>query len=174
MNNEKAWEEKYQEGYGNNYVESHILRLYFYLLRREFGLKSSKMFDWGMGNGLNAEFLARQGLEVSGCDVSASAVEQARLRVPTRAAHFQATTLGDDSFGINGGGMTFCWPMNRFTTSTTRKSIGCASAPRRRLPPEVCSWSPRLSRSTTILTGLNHKPTACGWQKSRAVRMRSS
>lgn len=104
MNNEQAWEEKYQEGYGNNYVESHIVRLYFHLLRREFGLKSGKMFDWGMGNGLNAEFFSRQGLEVSGCDVSASAVEQARLRMPTRAQHFHVVTPEDDSFGINGGG----------------------------------------------------------------------
>jgi 2-polyprenyl-3-methyl-5-hydroxy-6-metoxy-1,4-benzoquinol methylase len=105
MNNEQAWEEKYQEGYGNNYVESHIVRCYFHLLRREFSLKSGKMFDWGMGNGLNAEFFSRQGLEVSGCDVSASAVEQARLRMPHRAKHFYVVTPGDDSFGIDGGGV---------------------------------------------------------------------
>ena len=162
--NDQAWEEKYQEVYRNNYVESHIVGLYFHLLRREFGLKSGRVFDWGMGNGLNAEFFARQGLEVSGYDASASAVEQARLRVPTRAAHFQVTALGDDSFGINSGDITFCWPINRFTTSATRESIGCPSAPRGRLPAEVCSWSPGLPKNTPILTGLKRKPTACGWQ----------
>lgn len=91
-------------GYGNSYVESHVVRLYFHLLRRERGLKSGKVFDWGMGNGINAEFFVRQGFDVAGCDVSMHAIQLAQQRLPSHASQFKVTQPGDEAFGIAEGG----------------------------------------------------------------------
>jgi len=98
--NQTEWENKYMKGYGNQYVESHIVRIYFHIIKRYYGLTSGRLFDWGMGNGINAEFFKQHGFNVFGCDVSAKAIENALARMPELASAFSVINACDPSLGM--------------------------------------------------------------------------
>jgi 2-polyprenyl-3-methyl-5-hydroxy-6-metoxy-1,4-benzoquinol methylase len=98
--NEAEWETKYTQGYGNQHVESHIVRIYYHIIRRQYGITNGSLFDWGMGNGINAEFFLREGFRVSGCDISSKAIEKAHARLPGHDDSFKVCSPEDNSLGI--------------------------------------------------------------------------
>lgn len=93
------YEKRAQEGYGLQFPDGHVIRLYQHLLKDEFSkLKQpAKVFDFGCWNGTHAQYFANQGCEVSGADIVATAVMQAKKRIPNSNIQLidDATSLPD-------------------------------------------------------------------------------
>jgi SAM-dependent methyltransferase len=92
MENTIAYEQKYQNGYGLMSPDGHIVRIYNRIIKYEFGLTKGKVLDFGMGNGTHLSWLRAQGdWDVYGCDISSSAIAQAKKAMPDAASHFHVT-----------------------------------------------------------------------------------
>lgn len=87
----ERYEEKYREGYGIVYPESHIIRIHKHILDWELGIDSGRIFDFGCGSGAHVKYFADQGFIPYGCDTSATAIEQCKKHMPEYADHFFIT-----------------------------------------------------------------------------------
>lgn len=75
-----------------------------WLVQAVQNVKPGRALDLGMGQGRNSLFLARQGWNVTGLDMSAVAVTQARQQAETLGVKYTATVADIDQwdFGIEG------------------------------------------------------------------------
>lgn len=90
--NQRYHEQQYAAGYGHEYPESHVIRLYHRILASELnltGIGAPRLLDFGCGTGASAAFFATKGFDVHGIDTSARAVEACRRRLPDTADQFQ-------------------------------------------------------------------------------------
>jgi len=75
-NESKIYEEKYKNGYGHSYPESHIIRIYERFLKKKIPLvPQPKILDYGCGTGANLLFFKNNGFNTYGCDVSYTAID---------------------------------------------------------------------------------------------------
>ena len=89
--NAKWYEQKYQEGYGVIYPESHIIRVHKHILEWELHLTSGKIIDFGCGSGANLQYFDCCGFIPCGCDTSANAIDQCKKKMPKYANNFFVT-----------------------------------------------------------------------------------
>src|SRR3989338_5285215 len=89
--NAKWYEQKYQEGYGVIYPESHIIRVHKHILEWELHLTSGKIIDFGCGSGANLQYFDCCGFIPCGCDTSANAIDQCKKKMPKYATNFFVT-----------------------------------------------------------------------------------
>jgi SAM-dependent methyltransferase len=78
------YEKRVKEGYGLQYPDGHVIRIYQHVLSREFEKlnRPARVFDFGCWNGTHAQYFSKSGLKVSGADIVATAVAQAKERLP--------------------------------------------------------------------------------------------
>lgn len=82
----------WQQGYEGENVESFVFRVYGRVLKHELGLSGEngeRMLDFGCGDGAALSFFSRKGFDVYGVDISHSAIEGCRKRMPHIADHFK-------------------------------------------------------------------------------------
>jgi SAM-dependent methyltransferase len=94
--NAQDYEKRYQEGYGLQYPESHIIRVNKQILEWQLGMRGGKVFDFGCGAGAHLKYFAEQGYEPFGCDTSATAIEAARRALPKWSANLEVTPVNPD------------------------------------------------------------------------------
>ena len=98
------YDKKYASGYGIQYPEGHIIRIYEYFLKHELGLlKGTKLFDFGCGNGVHSQYFYSKGYQVYGVDISSKAIADCKKRMPKIASHFKLIKPGEDvgkTFGM--------------------------------------------------------------------------
>ena len=94
--NAEVYEEKYRQGFGLTYPESHIIRVHRQILEWELKIACGSMFDFGCGSGGNLKYFTKQGFTPYGCDTSATAVAGARALLPEHAARIVVTPLVPD------------------------------------------------------------------------------
>jgi SAM-dependent methyltransferase len=79
----KFYEQRAFEGYGLQYPDGHVIRLYEHVLKERLRqLEKPKLFDFGCWTGTHAAYFAGKGFQVDGADIVESAVRQAALSVP--------------------------------------------------------------------------------------------
>ena len=86
--NTKTYETKYQDGYGLNYPDGHVIRFHRHILAYDGGLTTGKILDYGCGTGSHLHYFEQNGFTPYGCDVSATAIEKCKLLMPAYAANF--------------------------------------------------------------------------------------
>ena len=74
-----SYQEKYHQGYGIRYPESHMIRFYNHILKYEFHLFKGNVFDFGCGNGMHLKYFHDQGFQVYGVDTNEKAVGEANV-----------------------------------------------------------------------------------------------
>ena len=100
----------WQQGYEGENVESFVFRVYGRILKHELGLSGQngeRMLDFGCGDGAALAFFNRKGFDVYGVDISRSAIEGCRKRMPHLADHFEVIDpkpSPNDRFFHGGGG----------------------------------------------------------------------
>ncbi len=78
-NETEIYEEKYKNGYGHIYPESHIIRIYERFIKQNLVIDTHlKILDYGCGTGANLHFFKDKGFDTFGCDVSKSAIEKCK------------------------------------------------------------------------------------------------
>jgi len=92
----RQYEQKYQQGYGLVYPESHIIRVHRHILEWELGLNSGQIFDFGCGSGAHLKYFANHGFIPYGCDVSATAIASCQELMPEYTANFFVTPVNPD------------------------------------------------------------------------------
>lgn len=98
--NSLFYDQKYEEGYGIRYPESHIIRIYNFL-ERKYGLserRDKSLLDFGCGNGTHSIFFEEKGFRSYGVDISENAIEQYNERLN----YHLRCKLGDHNPGIRG------------------------------------------------------------------------
>lgn len=76
--NEKGFDKMHEDGWGNHYVDSSFVSLYFNEMRtllKKNG-KRKRALDFGCSLGINSSFLQEQGFDVYGIDISQTAIEK--------------------------------------------------------------------------------------------------
>lgn len=78
------YEKRAKEGYGLQYPDGHVIRLYQHVLRSLFSKleRPARVFDFGCWNGTHSQYFASYGLDVAGADIVTTAVAQAKDRLP--------------------------------------------------------------------------------------------
>jgi len=98
----KAYEEKYNIGYGVMCPEGHIIRFYERFLKYEKGMLKGKMLDFGCGNGVHSKYFLEKGYDVYGVDTSLMAINQARQLCEGFDANFELIQPGQSILDIYG------------------------------------------------------------------------
>jgi ubiquinone/menaquinone biosynthesis C-methylase UbiE len=83
MPQRKEWEKEYKESVFvtlHNEPQKFFLRFLKFLKKNKFDFKDKKVLDLGCGTGRNSNYLAELGADVSGIDISSSAIKIARER----------------------------------------------------------------------------------------------
>ncbi|MEY8414990.1 methyltransferase domain-containing protein [Tissierella praeacuta] len=72
----EIYEKKYKDGYGINFPESHVIRIFNYL-DRKFPLKEKNIniLDFGCGTGTHSLLFENQGWNAYGIDISEAAIQ---------------------------------------------------------------------------------------------------
>lgn len=78
--NKNTYEDKYSKGYGIQYPESHIIRIYEHYIKDIIGEKSN-LLDYGCGNGTHDIYFMEKGINVCGVDISEKAIEICNKRI---------------------------------------------------------------------------------------------
>lgn len=86
-----AYDKKYQEGYGLQYPDGHVIRFHRYILEHELNMKGGAMLDYGCGNGVHLQYFQQNGYIPFGCDTSSTAVAQCKKRLIQYADNFHVT-----------------------------------------------------------------------------------
>ena len=87
----KTYEKKYDEGYGLEYPDGHVIRFYHRVLKYEFNISKGKILDFGCGIGSHLKFFQRHGFTPFGVDVVAEAIEKTKLLLPEFKDNFHVT-----------------------------------------------------------------------------------
>lgn len=66
MLNLETYEKKYKNGYGIQFPEGHIIRIYNNIIKGYFnkGNKGLKLLDFGCGNGIHSKFFLTKALNL--------------------------------------------------------------------------------------------------------------
>jgi SAM-dependent methyltransferase len=118
------WENLYSQGKSLlNYPNSFLVSLSYHLLELQ---KHRRVLDFGFGSGANLVFLVHRGFEVSGVEVSKSAVEMVRqkllaenLEADLRTIHNRVIPFDDNSFDAVIAWQVLCYN----TWETLKKAI---------------------------------------------------
>ncbi len=102
--NAADYEKRYQQGYGLQYPESHIIRVNKQILEWQLGMRGDRVFDFGCGAGAHLKYFAEQGYEPFGCDTSETAIEASRRSMPQWAGNFRVTSVNPDLPSLFGSG----------------------------------------------------------------------
>jgi SAM-dependent methyltransferase len=94
--NATQYEEKYQQGYGLVYPESHIIRVHRQILEWQLKMKGGRLFDFGCGSGSHLKYFADHGYVPYGCDTSRTAVDACKALMPKYADHFFTSEVMPD------------------------------------------------------------------------------
>jgi tellurite methyltransferase len=81
-NDQSNWDKKYTEGYGGNEPSPFLVDL---LTSGHWEISPGRALDVACGNGRNGLFLAEQGFNVTGIDISSAGLAEARRRAVARA-----------------------------------------------------------------------------------------
>ncbi|WP_291953025.1 methyltransferase domain-containing protein [Campylobacter sp.] len=68
----KAYNEKYDKGYGVLYPDGHIVRFYERVLKYKLNKTSGNLLDFGCGNGVHCAYFKSKGFNPFGIDIVAS------------------------------------------------------------------------------------------------------
>lgn len=81
MLNLETYEKKYKNGYGIQFPEGHIIRIYNNIIKGYFnkGNKGLKLLDFGCGNGIHSKFFSDKGFKPYGVDISEDAIQLAKM-----------------------------------------------------------------------------------------------
>ncbi|WP_236633120.1 methyltransferase domain-containing protein [Campylobacter armoricus] len=71
----KAYDKKYQQGYGVVYPDGHIIRFYERILKYKLNKTSGNMLDFGCGNGTHCAYFKSKGFKPFGIDIIPSIKE---------------------------------------------------------------------------------------------------
>ena len=82
------YDNKYQNGYGVQHPEGHVIRFNHHILQYELGMTNGNVLDYGCGNGTHSVFFKNQGFTPFGCDVSPTAIAQAKSALPEYQSNF--------------------------------------------------------------------------------------
>lgn len=95
------YEKRAQEGYGVQYPESHVIRIYEHALKPLLAdVKRPVLFDFGCWNGTHMDYFRRKGMAVFGVDIVETAIQQAKRLIPWAGdAHLRVI---DDDTPLNG------------------------------------------------------------------------
>lgn len=107
MSVNKLYNEKYTDGYGLQYPDGHIIRIYNYL-ERKYKLserKNKTMLDFGCGTGVHSIFFEEKGFDAYGVDVSDVAIEKYNENL-----NYYIKKRQKNSMGINSALRGFCVP----------------------------------------------------------------
>lgn len=74
--NEKSFDKKYIEGWGNNYPDSIMISIYYNIIAKHIKKERPKVLDFGCSIGANARFFKNIGYDVYGIDISKAAIER--------------------------------------------------------------------------------------------------
>lgn len=96
----QQYEQKYQQGYGLVYPESHIIRVHRHILEWELKLTSGQIFDFGCGSGAHLKYFADHGFIPYGCDVSETAITHCQKLMPSFTSNFFVTPVNPDLTGV--------------------------------------------------------------------------
>lgn len=102
--NQTYYHKEFGRGYGHQYPESHVIKIYNRILAPELGIsgaRSERMLDFGCSTGANATYFASKGFDVYGVDISSIAIDKCRQSLPDIKDHFQVISPSpqeDDSF----------------------------------------------------------------------------
>ena len=94
--NAADYENRYREGYGLAYPESHIIRVNKHILEWQLGMRGGRVFDFGCGAGAHLRYFAAEGYQPYGCDTSETAIEACRRALPGWAQNFRVTPVNPD------------------------------------------------------------------------------
>lgn len=86
------YEAMYQEGYGLQYPDGHVIRFHRKILEYEFGMNGGRILDYGCGAGTHAQYFARNGYIPYGCDPSRTAIALCKALLPEYAGNFHLTS----------------------------------------------------------------------------------
>jgi len=84
----RTYETKYQDGYGLQYPDGHVIRIHRQILEYELQMSGGTILDYGCGSGVHLHYFAQHGYVPYGCDISATAIEQCQRRLSAYAANF--------------------------------------------------------------------------------------
>ena len=83
-----TYEDQYQNGYGYQYPEGHVIRVHFTILKSELGMSGGKILDYGCGTGANLQYFQQNSYTPFGCDTSSTAIQKIKSRMPKYANNF--------------------------------------------------------------------------------------
>lgn len=115
------WEDLYSRGKSVlNYPNSFLVSLSYHLFDMQ---NHRRVLDFGFGSGANLVFLAQRGFEVSGVEVSASAVEIVRQKLLTEELEADLKIIKDQTipFADNSFDAVIAWQVLYYNTWDTLK-----------------------------------------------------
>ena len=83
-----TYEMKYKTGYGHEYPDGHVVRVHRHVLEYELGMTGGSVLDYGCGTGTYLYYFAQHGYTPYGCDISVTAIEKCKARMPEHVANF--------------------------------------------------------------------------------------
>ena len=100
--NNSSYEKKYQSGYGLQYPDAHVTRLYEKFLKYEYGFTSGKMLDIGCGIGQHLSYFKSKGFETYGFEFASTAVSKAKQNFPDLASNIKVGDFTEKIDYFNG------------------------------------------------------------------------
>ncbi len=77
------FEQRFKEGYGIKYPETHVIRFYNFVLSHQLKIKSGNLLDFGCALGAHSRYFEDHGFTAFGCDSSETAIAKFRLLSPS-------------------------------------------------------------------------------------------
>lgn len=90
--NSKSYDAAYKQGYGLQYPDGHIIRIYHKVLKNAFENKNTEnlsLFDFGCGTGAHSLYFQDLGFNVFGVDVSKEAINTCKAHFEKNENRFQ-------------------------------------------------------------------------------------
>ena len=88
LENSKTYETKYDDGYGLQFPDGHVIRFYQRVLKHEFNINKGKILDYGCGTGTHLKFFQKCGFTPYGVDIVPKAIAQTKLLLPEFKENF--------------------------------------------------------------------------------------
>jgi len=80
-----AYDQKYEGGYGLQYPDGHIIRIFERILKYELGVTTGNLLDFGCGNGVHSKYFMSKGFQCYGVDIAKEAICQAKTFMHEKA-----------------------------------------------------------------------------------------